>query len=91
MKELRLRVTQCKAHQIGNLSHINKAVMNFLESQVLCTRDAHLEDVQVFGYKKRKANVLIGAEKETHRPDTVNFSRSQIERTLLEPWSGNYV
>jgi hypothetical protein len=40
-----------------------------------CTRDPHLEGAEVFGLQKRRPDTPIGDEDETHRPDTVNFSR----------------
>jgi hypothetical protein len=33
---------------------------------------------EVFGSQKRKADVLLGFEGESHRPDKVNFSRPRI-------------
>ena len=34
---------------------------------------------EVFGSQKRKANVPLGFEGESHRPDKVNFSRPRIQ------------
>jgi hypothetical protein len=36
------------------------------------------EDAEVFGSKKRKPDSPIGAEDETHHPNTVNFSRPGV-------------
>ena len=40
-----------------------------------CARNPHLEGAEVFGSQKRKPDIPIGADNETHRPDTLNFSR----------------
>jgi hypothetical protein len=43
-----------------------------------CTREPHFEGEEVFGSQKRKANIPLGSEHKSHRPDRVNFSRPQI-------------
>jgi hypothetical protein len=40
-----------------------------------CTRSPHLEGAEVFGSQKHKLDTPIGADDETHRPNTLNFSR----------------
>ena len=40
-----------------------------------CTRDPHHEGVEVFGSQKRKPDTPIGADEDSHRPDTLNFSQ----------------
>ena len=40
-----------------------------------CTQDPHHEGAEVFGSQKRKPDTPIGADDETHRPDTISFSR----------------
>jgi hypothetical protein len=42
------------------------------------TRSSHLEGAEVFGSYKCKPNTPIGADDETHRPDTLNFSRPRV-------------
>jgi hypothetical protein len=37
---------------------------------------------EVFGSQKRKVDVRLGFEGESHRPDKVNFSRPQIATRL---------
>ena len=39
------------------------------------TWNRHHEGAEVFGSQKQKPNIPIGDDKETHRPDTINFSR----------------
>ena len=40
-----------------------------------CTRDPHHEAAEVFGSQKQKPDTPIKADDETHRPDTISFSR----------------
>ena len=88
-EELRLRTAQRRAHRTGDPSSLNTAVMNMPGAEDICTRDAHLEGAEVFGSKKRKPHVPIGAEEETHRPDTVNFSRPRIGRRVTRARANN--
>ena len=46
-----------------------------LETDEFCTCDSHHEGVEVFGSQKQKLDTPIRADEETHRPDTINFSR----------------
>ena len=39
------------------------------------TRDPYHEGMEVFGSLKRKPDIPIKADDETHRPDIINFSR----------------
>jgi hypothetical protein len=43
-----------------------------------CTREPHFEGEEVFGSQKRKADILLGSEYESHKPDRVNFSRPRV-------------
>jgi hypothetical protein len=43
-----------------------------------CTCAPHMAGEEVFGSQKRKADVPLGFEGESYRPDKVNFSRPQI-------------
>ena len=52
---------------------ICKGCDNMPGAEVFCTREPHLEGAEVFGSQKRKPNTPIGADSETHRPDTINF------------------
>ena len=38
----------------------------------------HMAGKEVFDFQKKKANVPLGFEGESHRPDKVNFSQPQI-------------
>ena len=63
--------------------------MDYPEGEKLCTHDAHLEGAEVFGSRKRKADVPIGADDETHRPDTVSYSRPRIGRRVTRARAEN--
>jgi hypothetical protein len=43
-----------------------------------CTREPHFKSKEVFGSQKRKADIPLGFEYESHRPDNVNFSHPQV-------------
>lgn len=88
-EELRLRTAQRRAHRTGDPSSLNAAVMNMPGAQDFCTHEAHLEGAEVFGSKKRKPDLQIGAEEETLRPDTVNFSRPRIGRRVTRARAQN--
>jgi hypothetical protein len=47
-------------------------------AELFCTREPHLTGEEVFGSQKCKADVPLGFEGESHRPDKVNFSRPRI-------------
>jgi hypothetical protein len=48
------------------------------EAELFCTREPHLAGKEVFGSQKWKADIPLGFEGESHRPDKVNFSRPRI-------------
>ena len=58
----------------------------------VCTRVPHLEGEGVFGSMKRKFDVPIGSEGDSHRPDKVNFShpRVQSKSTNVPPIRGEH-
>ena len=74
-EELRLRSAQHRAHRIGDLGVIQSALLGMLGADDFCTRDPHHERAEVFGSQKQKPDTPIGADDETHRPDTISFSR----------------
>jgi hypothetical protein len=49
-----------------------------LGAELFCTREPHLAGKEVFGFQKRKADVPLGFEGKSHRPDKINFSRPRI-------------
>ena len=88
-EELRLRTAQRRAHRTGDPTSLNAAVLNMPGAEDFCTRDAHLEGAEVFGSRKRKPDLPLGAEEETHRPDTVNFSRPRVGRRVTRARAQN--
>jgi hypothetical protein len=47
-------------------------------AELFCTSEPHLAGEEVFGSQKRKADVPLSFEGESHRPNKVNFSRPRI-------------
>jgi hypothetical protein len=47
-------------------------------AELFCTREPHLAGEEVFSSQKRKADVPLGFEGESHQPDKANFSHSRI-------------
>jgi len=48
----------------------------------ICTRIPHSEEEEVFGFNKRKLDLLIGSIGDFHRLDKVNFSHPQVQTRL---------
>ena len=46
------------------------------------TPNPHLEGAEVFGSQKRRPDTPIGADDETHHPDTINVSRIRPGKRL---------
>jgi hypothetical protein len=53
---------------------ITDALCSMPDAEDVCTRIPHLEGEEVFGSSKRKLDVPIGSEGDSHRPDKVNYS-----------------
>jgi hypothetical protein len=47
-------------------------------AEKFCTRKPHFEDEKVFGSQKCKADIPLGSEHESHKPDRVNFSCPRV-------------
>ena len=77
-EELLLRVAQRSTHRTGNPKVLADAISNIRGVQDFVTREPHLEGEEVFGSQKRKADMPLGCEHDSHRPDKVNFSRPRI-------------
>jgi hypothetical protein len=77
-EELMLRVAQRSALRSGNPKALNVTMAKMLGVEEFCTREPHFEDEEVFGSQKSKADILLGSEHESHRPDRVNFSRPRV-------------
>ena len=74
-KELRLRSAQRRTHRSGDSGVIQSALLGMPGVDDFCTRDPHHERAEVFGSQKQKPDTPIGANDETHRPDTISFFR----------------
>jgi hypothetical protein len=77
-EELLLRAAQRIAKRTGDLKVLNVAITKLPGVELFCTREPHLVGEEVFGSQKLKADVPLGFESESHRPDKVNFSHPQI-------------
>ena len=77
-EELQLRAAQRRAKRTGDPKVFNVAIANLPGAEVFCTRNPHLTGEEVFGSQKRKADVPLGYEGESHWLDKVNFSRPWI-------------
>ena len=73
-EELKLRWAQRRAERTGDPIVLQRAFLDMSGAEDFCTREPHLEGAEVFGSQKRKPNTPIGADSETHRPNTINFS-----------------
>jgi hypothetical protein len=47
-------------------------------ADLFCTHEPHLAGEEVFGSQKRKVDVHLGFEGESHQPDKMNFFRPRI-------------
>jgi hypothetical protein len=77
-EELQLRAAQRTADRIGDPKVLNVAMAKLPGAELFCTHAPHMAGEEVFGSQKRKADVPLGFEGESHRPDEVNFSRPRI-------------
>ena len=85
-EELLLRVAQRAAHRTGNPRVQAEAISNIRGVQDFVSREPHLEGEEVFGSQKRKADMPLGCEHNSHRLDKVNFSRPRVRtRSSVAP------
>jgi hypothetical protein len=77
-EELMLRVTQRSALRSRNPKALNVTTAKMPGAKEFCTREPHFEGEEVFGSQKRKADIPLGSEHESHRPDRVNFFCLQV-------------
>jgi hypothetical protein len=73
-EELKLRMAKRRVKQTGNPSVLEDPMLDMPGAEEFCTRVPHMSGEEVFGSTKRKADLPLGAEEESHRPDKVNFS-----------------
>ena len=72
-EEFKQRSAQRRAQRTGDPGVIQLALLGMPKADEFCTRDPHHKGAEVFGSQKRKPDTPIGADKDSHRPDTVNF------------------
>jgi hypothetical protein len=77
-EELQLRAAQRTVEQTRDPKVLNIVMAKLLGAELFCTREPHMAGEEVFGSQKRKADVPLGFEGESHRPDKVNFSRPRM-------------
>ena len=87
--ELKLRVAERKAQRTGDPSVLKDFMLQMPGATDFCIRTTNKVGEEVFGSRKRKPNMPIGAHDESHRPDKVNFSRpphsSEHLGTFIDP------
>ena len=77
-EELLLRVAQRSTHCTGNPKVLADAISNIRGVQDFVTREPYLKGEEVFGSQKWKADMPLGCEHDSHRPNKVNFSRPHV-------------
>jgi hypothetical protein len=74
-QKLKLRA----ARHSGDPKKKEEALSQLLGVEVTTTRIPHLEGKEIFGSTKLKLDLPPGADSDSHRPDKVNFSKSQVQ------------
>ena len=77
-EELILWIVQHLALRFGNPKALNIAMTKMPRIEEFCTWNPYIEGEEVFGSQKCKADIPLGFEYKSHRPDQVNFSRPRI-------------
>jgi len=70
------------AQRIGDPTVLQKILLDMPGGKEFCTRNPYLEGAEVFGSQKRRPNTPIGDDGDTHRPDTMNFSRLRPDKRV---------
>ena len=86
-EELKLRSAQRRAQHTNDPSVIQSTLLGMPRADEFCTRDPHHEGAEVFGSQKRKPDTPIGADKDSHRPNTVNFSRPRPPKWVTRSYT----
>lgn len=74
-EDLRLRLAQRNAKSTGDPKKLHAALEEMPGASTFCTREPHLEGEEVFLSLKRRVDVPIGSEYDSHRPDKISMSR----------------
>ena len=80
--ELKLRWAQHRAEWTGDPIVLQRAFLDMPGTEDFCTREPHLEGTEVFMSQKQKPGTPIGADNETHRPNTINFSYPRLDKKV---------
>jgi hypothetical protein len=78
-EELKLRIAQKSTERTGNSKSLHEALAKMPGAEEFCTRTPQLEGEEVFLSLKRKADVPIGSEFDSHRPDMISISRPRVQ------------
>jgi hypothetical protein len=71
MQELKLKAARCS----GDPEKIAEPFSQLPGVEVATTQILHLEGEEIFGSTKRKLDLLLGDDGDSHRPDKINFSQ----------------
>ena len=82
--DLKLRCAQCWAQHIGDPSILQFALLGMLGANEFCTCDPQHEEAKIFGSQKWKLDISFGANKETHRPNTIHFSWPHLTKRVTK-------
>ena len=77
-EKLLLSVAKHSTEQTRDPKVLNAAIAKLLGTDQFCTCDPHLIGKEVFASQKYKADVPLGFESKSHRPNKVNFCRPRI-------------
>jgi hypothetical protein len=77
-EELQLCAAQRTAERTRDPKVLNVVVAKLPGVELFYTRAPYMAGEEVFGSQKRKADVPLSFEGESHRPDKVNFSRPRF-------------
>ena len=88
-KEFKLRMTERRAKQTDNLLVLEDPMMYMPGAEEFCTRVPRMTGEEVFGSMKRKTDLPLGAEEESHRHDKVNFSHPRGSGRAVRTLSTN--
>ena len=82
-KELKLRSVQHRAQRTGDQGVIQSTLLGIPRVDEFFIHDPHHEGAEVFGSQKWKLDISIGADEDSHRPNTVNFSRPRPPKRVM--------
>jgi hypothetical protein len=72
------RLPNAQPNKLEDPKVLNATIAKLPGADQFCTCDPHLIGKEVFGSQKYKADVPLGFEGKSHRPDKINFFSPQI-------------